>query len=57
MPVSYSSKVEGEAQGTPSSIEKLLTDLNRGPSLAKVCRLDKQDIAVKEGEDGFEVRR
>lgn len=49
-------KVEGEAQGEDDSIQKLVGDLNKGPSHAHVTKLDHEDIPVWEGESGFDVR-
>jgi len=50
-------EVEGEAQGDEDGIQKLLTDLNRGPSHALVSKLDKSDIEIVDVETAFEVRR
>jgi len=50
------SKVEGEAQGEESSILKLLSDLDKGPSHAHVVKVEKSEVDVQEGEGGFEVR-
>ncbi|MCJ1376793.1 hypothetical protein MMC20_008038 [Loxospora ochrophaea] len=50
------SRVEGEAQGDEESIKKLLKDLNNGPSLAHVVKLEKSDMDVKEGESGFDIK-
>ncbi|TAQ83747.1 hypothetical protein B7494_g7928 [Chlorociboria aeruginascens] len=50
-------EVEGEAQGTEEEIEKLVSDMNRGPLHAVVERLDKSDIEVQEGGSSFDVRR
>jgi len=49
-------KVEGEAQGDSDSIQKLLKDLDRGPTHAHVVKLEKQEQNVKEGESSFEIR-
>lgn len=48
-------EVEGEAQGDSDSIEKLLNDINKGPSAAYVVKVNKTDIEVKEGERSFEA--
>lgn len=49
--------VEGEAQGEEDGIQKLVKDLGTGPTHAHVERLEKEVIEVKEGEEGFVVRR
>jgi hypothetical protein len=49
-------QVEGEAQGSEDGIRALLKDLDRGPTHAHVVKLEKQEIDVVEGEEGFEVR-
>lgn len=49
-------KVEGEAQGENDMIEKLLSDLNRGPSHAHVTKLEKEEIPDVEGESGFVIK-
>ena len=50
-------QVEGEAQGDADTITTFLKDVDRGPSSAKVVRLDKEDRETVEGESVFEVRR
>jgi hypothetical protein len=50
-------QVEGEAQGSEEGIQALLKDLDRGPTHAHVVKLEKQEIEVVDGEEGFEVRR
>ncbi|KAL9107064.1 MAG: hypothetical protein Q9227_008010 [Pyrenula ochraceoflavens] len=47
--------VQGEVQGDESSVQKFLKDIGVGPSVAKVDKLEKKDLAVKEGEKGFRV--
>ncbi|KAG6986446.1 acylphosphatase [Physcia stellaris] len=47
--------VEGEAQGDRDSIQKLLSDINKGPSAAHVVKVNKSDIDIKEGESSFEA--
>lgn len=49
-------KVEGEAQGDEASLQKLMKDLNRGPSAAHVVKLEKSEQDVKEGESSFDVK-
>ncbi|KZF24391.1 Acylphosphatase family protein [Xylona heveae TC161] len=48
-------KVIGEAQGDQHSIDKLVQDLNKGPSAAQVTKLDKESIDTKVGESGFQA--
>lgn len=50
-------QVEGEAQGNDEGIQKLLKDLNDGPSAAHVVKLEKSELGTKEGESSFEVRQ
>ncbi|KAN0078894.1 Acylphosphatase-like domain containing protein [Elaphomyces granulatus] len=50
-------KVEGEAQGDESSVQKLLKDVDRGPRLAHVVKLEKSEIESKEGEINFSILR
>jgi len=59
-------KVEGEAQGSESEVEGFLKDLDRGPPMAQVVRLDRTErevLSVEEGEGaegqggGFVKRR
>jgi acylphosphatase len=49
-------QVEGEAQGEEDNIQKLLKDLDKGPTHSHVVKLEKSEIDVQEGESGFEVR-
>ena len=50
-------KVEGEAQGDPSSLAEFLKDVDSGPRGSHVVKLDKEDREVVEGEAGFEIRQ
>jgi acylphosphatase len=49
-------KVQGEAQGDEASIDLFLKALDQGPRTAHVVKLDKEEMDVREGESGFEVR-
>ncbi|TVY24772.1 Acylphosphatase [Lachnellula hyalina] len=49
-------KVEGEAQGEEGDIEKLLKDLDRGPSHSEVVKVEREEVDVKEGESAFMVK-
>ena len=49
-------KVEGEAQGDEESLQKLLKDINHGPSSAHVVKVEKTEQEVKEGEHSFEAK-
>ncbi|PWY82462.1 hypothetical protein BO83DRAFT_374945 [Aspergillus eucalypticola CBS 122712] len=46
-------QVEGEAQGTEESLQKFLKDINNGPRHAHVVKLEKKEIAPKDGEVEF----
>jgi len=46
-------KVTGEAQGEQSSLDKFVQHLNKGPSAAKVQKVDTKEVSVKQGESGF----
>ncbi|PGH29512.1 hypothetical protein GX50_07736 [[Emmonsia] crescens] len=52
-----SKRVEGEAQGDEAALSKLLKDLNQGPQLARVVKLEKSEIELKDGEESFVVTR
>lgn len=52
-----SEQVEGEAQGDEESLQKLLKDINKGPRLAHVVKLEKKDIDPQEGESNFVIKR
>jgi acylphosphatase len=49
-------QVEGEAQGEEASLQKLLKDLDKGPTHAHVVKLEKKEIELVDGESSFEVR-
>ena len=49
-------QVEGEAQGEEENLQKLLKDLDKGPSHAHVVKVEKEEKDVQEGESAFEVR-
>lgn len=49
-------QVEGEAQGTKDSIQSLLKDLDNGPRMANVVKVEKEEKEIVEGEKAFEVR-
>jgi acylphosphatase len=48
-------KVQGEAQGEKSALDKLKKDLNEGPSAAQVVKLETSEIATKDGESEFKA--
>lgn len=56
MDIDRGGQVEGEAQGDDDSIQKLLKDLNQGPSAAHVVKVEKSETETKEGESSFEAR-
>lgn len=49
--------VEGEAQGVAAAVGAFVTWLRQGPSLARVDRVDVEDLPVAPGGDHFDVRR
>ena len=51
-----SGKVQGEAQGDEESIQKLVKDLERGPTHARVVKFEKNEIDVVDGDSGFSVK-
>ncbi|KAI9748766.1 MAG: hypothetical protein M4579_007124 [Chaenotheca gracillima] len=50
-----SGHVEGEAQGSQDAIQKLLKELNQGPSMAHVTKVEKSETEVKQSESSFNV--
>jgi acylphosphatase len=48
-------KVEGEVQGKEEDVRKLLSEINEGPKHARVVKLEKKEIDVKDGEESFKV--
>ncbi|PLB55654.1 Acylphosphatase [Aspergillus steynii IBT 23096] len=50
-------RVEGEAQGPDSAIQNLVKEINNGPRLAHVVKVEKKEIATQEGESQFGVKR
>ncbi|EPE28330.1 Acylphosphatase/BLUF [Glarea lozoyensis ATCC 20868] len=50
-------KVEGEVQGSEEDVQKLLKDIDKGPTHAHVVRVDKSDLDPVDGESKFEVRQ
>ncbi|KAJ5089952.1 hypothetical protein N7532_008636 [Penicillium argentinense] len=50
-------RVEGEVQGDEETIKKLFQQLNKGPRMAHVVKLEKKELELKEGEDHFAVMR
>ncbi|PSS16547.1 hypothetical protein M430DRAFT_35308 [Amorphotheca resinae ATCC 22711] len=50
-------KVEGQAQGSEDALQRLFRDLEKGPPLAVVEKLEKEVIEPKEGEKEFVVTR
>lgn len=49
-------KVEGEAQGEDTAIQRLVEDLGIGPSHAKVDNVVKNEMDCVNRETGFHVR-
>ena len=56
-PTNTHSQVEGEAQGPDEAIQNLLKEINNGPRLAHVVKVEKKGIALQEGESQFGVKR
>lgn len=50
-------QVEGEVQGDEGTVQKLLQQVNQGPRMAHVVKLEKKELQPKEGEDHFAVMR
>ncbi|CAI7675873.1 unnamed protein product [Penicillium pancosmium] len=50
-------RVEGEIQGEEETVKKLLQQLDKGPRMAHVVKLEKRELEPKEGEDHFSVMR
>jgi acylphosphatase len=50
-------QVEGEVQGEDTLVQKILKDVDNGPRLAKVVKLEKSEIDSQDGEQDFVVRR
>ncbi|KAJ5081603.1 hypothetical protein NUU61_009867 [Penicillium alfredii] len=50
-------KVEGEAQGDEETLKKLLQQVNKGPRMAHVVKLEKRELEPRDGEDHFAVMR
>ncbi|KAJ5856386.1 uncharacterized protein N7529_010330 [Penicillium soppii] len=50
-------KVEGEAQGSDEMMQKFFQQINKGPRLAHVVKLEKHDLELRDDEDHFAVIR
>ncbi|KIN00539.1 hypothetical protein OIDMADRAFT_19574 [Oidiodendron maius Zn] len=48
--------VQGEAQGSEDSLTSFFGYLERGPSMAVVEKLEREEIEVVKGEKGFQIR-
>ena len=55
--MSSTKQVEGEIQGEPDLVQKLLKDVDKGPRHAHVVKLEKSDIDIQDDETSFEIRR
>ncbi|KAJ5347338.1 acylphosphatase [Penicillium brevicompactum] len=49
--------VEGEAQGPDDIMQKFFQQVSKGPRMAHVVKLEKQDLEPRDGEDHFSVMR
>ena len=50
-------QVEGEAQGSDDIMQKFFQQINKGPRMAHVVKLEKRDLELRDGEDHFAVMR
>jgi hypothetical protein len=50
-------QVEGEAQGSDDIMQKFFQQINKGPRMAHVVKLEKRDLEPRDGEDHFSVMR
>lgn len=55
--MSITKQVEGEIQGEPDLVQKLLKDVDKGPRHAHVVKLEKSEVETQEDEKSFEIRR
>ncbi|KAE8556251.1 hypothetical protein EYB25_000952 [Talaromyces marneffei] len=53
----YMTQVEGEVQGEPDLVQKLLKDVDKGPRHAHVVKLEKGEVETLDDEESFEIRR
>lgn len=56
LPYPNTVQVKGEAQGSDEAINQFVQHLNKGPSAASVSGVEHDDISVKSGESGFNVK-
>lgn len=49
-------KVEAEAQGVDSDVDRFVEAVKKGPSAARVIDLNVQDIPATQVDDAFEIR-
>ncbi|CAL5868353.1 uncharacterized protein PFLUO_LOCUS2578 [Penicillium psychrofluorescens] len=47
--------VEGEAQGSGETVQTFLQQINKGPRMAHVDKLEKMEMEPREDEDRFQV--
>lgn len=52
----YLAQVRGEAQGNEDRIKEFIQHLNNGPPAASVSGVEHNDISLKSGESGFNVK-
>lgn len=50
-------QVEGEAQGDEEIVQKFLAQVDRGPRLAHVVKLETRELELTRDEDHFAVMR
>ena len=46
----------GEAQGTQDQVAQFMKKVDQGPKHANVVKLERKDVEVREGEEGFEIK-
>lgn len=47
--------VQCEAQGDNSQLDAFYTTLGQGPVLSRVTRIDKNEVSLRDEENGFKV--
>ncbi|KAJ5125777.1 hypothetical protein N7448_005091 [Penicillium atrosanguineum] len=50
-------RVEGEVQGDQAAMKKFLQEIDKGPRMSHVVKVEKKNMEPHEREDSFEVLR
>ncbi|KAL4803768.1 hypothetical protein BDV18DRAFT_144395 [Aspergillus unguis] len=50
-------RVEGEAQGPEETLRKFLNDINRGPRMAHVVKLEQRNMTSNDEDVEFALRK